>query len=109
MAVRVGAPAPAPSGGRHLSPGAAREPSFRRDGAERRQGLRIAVTHSGDSDNTAAIAGNLLGLRFADEVMAHDWRRQVACADLIDRIAGDLRGAGRGSDADLLAGSLSGW
>src|SRR5690606_6684979 len=58
-------------------------------------GLRIAVTHSGDSDSTGAIAGNLLGLIFPDQVMAHRWRRQVECADLIDRIARDLHAAGK--------------
>jgi len=56
-------------------------------------GLRIAVTHSGDSDSTGAIAGNLLGLMFPDQVMAHPWRGQIECADLIDRLAGDLHGA----------------
>lgn len=56
-------------------------------------GLRIAVTHSGDSDSTGAIAGNLLGLIFPDQVMSHAWRRQVECADLIDRIAADLHKA----------------
>lgn len=54
------------------------------------EGLRIAVTHSGDSDSTAAIAGNLLGLMFPDEVLAHPWRTQIECADLINRLAGDL-------------------
>lgn len=58
-------------------------------------GLRVAVTHSGDSDSTAAIAGNLLGLMFSKEVMEHEWRRQIECADLIDRIAGDLHAAKR--------------
>lgn len=53
-------------------------------------GLRIAVTHSGDSDSTGAIAGNLLGLLHPEEVMQHPWREQVECADLIDRIARDL-------------------
>ena len=56
-------------------------------------GLRIAVTHSGDSDSTGAIAGNLLGLMFPDQVMAHPWRGQIECADLIDRLAGDLHDA----------------
>nr|WP_249197459.1 ADP-ribosylglycohydrolase family protein [Gluconobacter wancherniae] len=36
--------------------------------------MRIAITHSGDSDSKAAIAGNLLGLMFPDEVLAHLWR-----------------------------------
>jgi ADP-ribosylglycohydrolase/protein-tyrosine phosphatase len=58
-------------------------------------GLRIAVTHSGDSDSTGAIAGNLLGLIFPDQVMSHAWRRQIECADLIDRIAADLHRARR--------------
>ncbi len=53
-------------------------------------GLKIAVTHSGDSDSTGAIAGNLLGLMFPDEVMAHPWRREIECADLINRLARDL-------------------
>ena len=56
-------------------------------------GLRIAVTHSGDSDSTGAIAGNLLGLMFPSEVMSHPWRGQIECADLIDRLSGDLHAA----------------
>lgn len=53
-------------------------------------GLRIAVTHSGDSDSTGAIAGNLLGLLYPQQTMAHRWRKQIECADLIDRLARDL-------------------
>ncbi len=53
-------------------------------------GLTIAVTHSGDSDSTGAIAGNLLGLMFPDQVFAHRWAGQVECHDLIGRIAHDL-------------------
>ena len=53
-------------------------------------GLRIAVTHSGDSDSTGAISGNLLGLLYPEEVMQHPWRERVECADLIDRLARDL-------------------
>lgn len=61
-------------------------------------GLRIAVTHSGDSDSTGAIAGNLLGLLFPDQVMEHPWRRQVECADLVCRLAQDLADARRQPD-----------
>ena len=53
-------------------------------------GLTIAVTHSGDSDSTGAIAGNALGLIFPDQVRSHRWARQVECADLITRISRDL-------------------
>jgi len=53
-------------------------------------GLRCAVTHSGDSDSTGAIAGNLLGLLYPDEVFEHPWSNQIECRDLILRIARDL-------------------
>ena len=57
-------------------------------------------TSSECSDSTGAIAGNLLGLIFPDQVMSHAWRRQVECADLIDRIAADLHMA-RDPDRDF--------
>lgn len=53
-------------------------------------GLTIAVTHSGDSDSTGAIAGNALGLIFPDQLRSHRWARQVECLDLIERISRDL-------------------
>ncbi|GIX14658.1 MAG: putative ADP-ribosylglycohydrolase [Paracoccaceae bacterium] len=58
--------------------------------ADLEHGLSIAVTHSGDSDSTGAIAGNLLGLMFPDQVFAHRWADEVECRDLIGRLAGDL-------------------
>ncbi|MCE6949934.1 ADP-ribosylglycohydrolase family protein [Cereibacter sphaeroides] len=57
------------------------------------EGLRLAVTHSGDSDSTGAIAGTLLGLLHPKAAMTHRWREQVECADLIDRLARDLAAA----------------
>ncbi len=63
------------------------------------EGLRIAVTHSGDSDSTGAVAGNLLGLLFPEQVMAHRWRREIECADLILRLADDLAEASAGETA----------
>ncbi len=67
------------------------------------EGLRIAVTHSGDSDSTGAVAGNLLGLLFPEEVMAHRWRREIECMDLILRLADDLAGAREGDEDWALA------
>jgi hypothetical protein len=52
--------------------------------------LRIAVTHSGECDGTAAIAGNLPGLLNPDEVQAQPWRSNIEGADLIERLARDL-------------------
>jgi ADP-ribosyl-[dinitrogen reductase] hydrolase len=63
------------------------------------QGIRAAVMHSGDSDSTGAIAGNLLGLLYPEEVLAHPWVRQLECSDLIVRIARDL-GNAMGFDED---------
>ena len=53
-------------------------------------GLQIALCHSGDSDSTAAIAGNLLGLLYPAQVALHPAHDQIECADLINRIARDL-------------------
>lgn len=54
------------------------------------EGLRIAVTHSGDSDSTGAVAGNLLGLVFPEETRVHPWAQTVECADLLAAAACDL-------------------
>ena len=51
--------------------------------------LQIAVTHSGDSDSTGAIAGNMLGVMYQRQVLSHRWARDIECADLIDRIVGE--------------------
>ena len=65
------------------------------------QGLTIAVTHSGDSDSTGAIAGNALGLMFPDQVRSHRWAREVECADLIAQISRDLALANSGQTEEL--------
>jgi len=54
------------------------------------EGLRCAVTHTGDSDSTGAIAGNLLGLMYPKQVFDHPWSAQVECRDLILRLAQDV-------------------
>lgn len=38
-------------------------------------------------NSTGAIAGNLLGLLYPDQVMNHRWRAQIECPDIIDRLA----------------------
>jgi len=73
------------------------------------EGLRIAVTHSGDSDSTGAVAGNLLGLMYPDAAMEHPWRQRIECADLIDRLARDLDNAARGRDLKALKERYQGW
>lgn len=38
-----------------------------------RAALRLAVTHSGDSDSTGALTGNLLGAHLGDSALPADW------------------------------------
>lgn len=64
-------------------------------------GLTIAVSHSGDSDSTGAIAGNALGLMFPGQARQHRWAGQIECRDLIDRMAYDLALAMSGEVDDL--------
>lgn len=52
-------------------------------------GLKIAVTHSGDSDSTGAIAGNMLGLIDPAAVLRHRWASIIECADIITRLVQD--------------------
>ena len=51
--------------------------------------LRIAVTHSGDSDSTGAIAGNMLGLMEPEEVLDLDWASRIECRDIIEGLVID--------------------
>ena len=60
-----------------------------------------AVAHSGDSDSTGSIAGNLLGAAYGVEVLPARWLAQLDVGDAIDRIAVDLfASAALGCDLD---------
>lgn len=74
-------------------------------------GLRCAVTHSGDSDSTGAIAGTLLGLIYPDQTLQHSWGKVVECRDLIATIAADLAAAPTWdqSDAEAVFVRYPGW
>lgn len=62
-------------------------------------GLRIAITHSGDQDSTEAIAGNLLSLLYPRQVFEHRWAQEVGGRDIIGQLAVDQPMAGwRSSD-----------
>jgi len=69
-------------------------------------GLRCAVTHSGDSDSTGAIAGNMLGLLYPGETLTHRWAEQIECADLIEQIAEDLAAALEWTESNLNEGRI---
>lgn len=53
--------------------------------------LLIAATHGGDSDSTAAIAGNMLGLLDPAAVLRHRWAEIVEGADIISQVVRDYR------------------
>jgi ADP-ribosylglycohydrolase len=55
-----------------------------------RHGLLLAVNHSGDTDSTGSIAGNLLGVACGVGAIPRDWIDGLYAADLVIRMAGDL-------------------
>jgi len=50
----------------------------------------LAVNHSGDSDSTGAITGNLLGALLGREAIPLDWIEALELRDQIDRLAQEL-------------------
>ncbi|HJU68213.1 MAG TPA: ADP-ribosylglycohydrolase family protein [Gemmatimonadaceae bacterium] len=55
-----------------------------------RKGLTLAVNHSGDSDSTGAIAGNILGAIHGDEALSRLSFGDVELRAEIERLADDL-------------------
>jgi ADP-ribosylglycohydrolase len=52
--------------------------------------LRLAVAHSGDSDSTGAIAGNILGAMLGTAALPTEWLARLELAELIGTVADDL-------------------
>ena len=46
-----------------------------------------AAAHSGDSDSTAAITGNLLGATLGARALPGDWLAKLELRDIIERVA----------------------
>lgn len=53
-------------------------------------GVRRAANHSGDSDSTGSIAGNLLGAMLGAEALPSTWLSRLGGAGIVERIANDL-------------------
>ena len=53
-------------------------------------GVLLAVNHSGDSDSTGAIAGNLLGLTLGEQAIPARWLERLELRDVIEQVADDL-------------------
>lgn len=60
--------------------------------------LRLAVQHSGDSDSTGAIAGNIIGAMLGTAGLPTEWLTRLELAELIGTVADDL--------VDAYAGNL---
>lgn len=56
-------------------------------------GLRWAVNHSGDTDSTGAICGNLLGVLLGVDAVPSAWLDRLEGRDIIERIARELHDA----------------
>ena len=59
-------------------------------GDDFRQSLLLAVNHSGDSDSTGSITGNIVGARYGTEVIPNEWLSDLEMKDVIEEVATDL-------------------
>lgn len=50
----------------------------------------MAVNHSGDSDSTGSITGNIIGALYGVDIIPKKWILLLELKDLIEEIAGDL-------------------
>lgn len=55
-----------------------------------RAAVRLAANHSGDSDSTAAIAGNLLGALHGEAALPQEWLAVLEAPELIRRLGADF-------------------
>lgn len=52
--------------------------------------MRIAVNHSGDSDSTGSLAGQLIGVQHGPGVIPDAWLEQLELREEITTISDDL-------------------
>jgi ADP-ribosyl-[dinitrogen reductase] hydrolase len=63
-------------------------------------GVRLAVNHSGDSDSTGSITGNILGTAHGPSAIPEHWLEKLELRDEIAEIARDLAAAHGGEQPD---------
>lgn len=54
------------------------------------QGVAFAINHSGDSDSTGAMTGNLMGARYGIEAIPAHWLDRLELKEVIAELANDL-------------------
>ena len=73
-------------------------------------GVRLAVNHSGDSDSTGSMTGQILGTAWGAEVIPARWLDAVELRDVIERMVDDLLAVRNGTlDAEAAWSSYPGW
>ncbi|WP_370124357.1 ADP-ribosylglycohydrolase family protein [Streptacidiphilus sp. MAP12-33] len=55
-----------------------------------RRALTLSVTHSGDSDSTGAVCGNLLGAAYGEDALPADWLAAIEGTGTLLRVADEL-------------------
>ena len=74
------------------------------------EGVLRAVNHSGDSDSTGAIAGNLLGALWGEAAIPAAWLAELELRADIARLADDLLACATGARAaEAMAEDYPGW
>lgn len=61
-------------------------------------GVRLAVNHSGDSDTTGSITGNILGALQGVQSIPRDWLNKLELVDVISQVGYDLFTAFEGTE-----------
>jgi ADP-ribosylglycohydrolase len=64
------------------------------------KGVIAAVNHSGDSDSTGAIVGNMLGLINGLDSIPDKWQKNLEASSIVLEIAGDLAIGYKGNSYD---------
>jgi ADP-ribosylglycohydrolase len=54
------------------------------------KGVQLAVNHSGDSDSTGSITGNILGALLGEQAIPRDWLDRLEMVDVIRQVGIDL-------------------
>jgi ADP-ribosylglycohydrolase len=72
------------------------------------QGVRLAVNHSGDSDSTGSLTGQLLGTLWGADAIPSRWVDQVELRDIIEELARDLVGVSQ-AEPEAWSNRYPGW
>jgi len=55
-----------------------------------KKGVLLSVNHSGDSDSTGSITGNILGALYGIDIFPENWLSELELKELIEEVADDL-------------------